>query len=241
MTSRFWVLLQKEFREYRRNKLIVGTMAGLPVMFLLITIVPLLMLPPQVPEEAARALGGQALLLFLLIPVILPTTIAAYSVIGEREQGTLEPLLTTPATDREILLSKAAAATAPGIAMTWVLFTVFATILSAFARPAIREGILTGQTLVAVGVLAPALGVLAIELSMIVSARSTDIRVAQQLSALTVLPAVIVTSLFTYGVFRASIGRYLVIAGIIAAVDLAGWRMVTGLFDRDRVLTRYGG
>jgi ABC-type transport system involved in multi-copper enzyme maturation permease subunit len=241
MSPRFWVLLQKEFREYRRNKLIVATMAGLPVMFLLVTLVPLLTIPSQVPEQAARALGGQALLLFLLIPVILPTTIAAYSVIGEREQGTLEPLLTTPATDGEILLAKATAATVPGVALTWVLFGVFAALLAGLARPAIREGVLTAQTLVAVGALAPVLGILAIELSMIVSSRSSDIRVAQQLSALSVLPAVVVTSLFTYGVFRASVGRYLLIAGVFGMVDALGWRIVTGVFDRDRVLTRYGG
>jgi len=241
MSHRTWVILSKEFREYRRNKLIVGTMAGLPLLFLVITLVPLLTIPAELADRAAGALAAQALLLFLLIPVVLPTTIAAYSVIGEREQGTLEPLLTTPATDREILMAKAIAATAPGIVLTWILFGVFATILAAFAQPSIFRATVKAETFVAVGALSPALGVLAIELSLMVSSRSSDIRVAQQLSALSVLPAVAITSLFAYGIIDPSPGRYLLVAIAIAGVDAALWSVVTRLFDRERVLTRYGG
>jgi ABC-2 type transport system permease protein len=238
---RTWVILAKEFREYRRNKLIVGTMAGLPILFLVITLLPLLTLPAQIADRTAPALAAQALLLFLLIPVVLPTTIAAYSVIGEREQGTLEPLLTTPATDQEILMGKAIAATAPGIVLTWALFGVFAAILAAFARPAIFEATVSAETFAAIGLLAPVLGVLAIELSLMVSSRSSDIRVAQQLSALSVLPAVVVTSMFAYGVIDPSPARYALVAVAIASVDAALWQVVTRVFDRERVLTRYGG
>jgi ABC-2 type transport system permease protein len=31
-----------------------------------------------------------------VVPAVIPASIAAYSVVGERDQGTLEPLLTTP-------------------------------------------------------------------------------------------------------------------------------------------------
>ena len=43
------------------------------------------------------------LLYMLLIPVIIPSTLAAYTVVGEREQGTLEPLLTTPIRTMELI------------------------------------------------------------------------------------------------------------------------------------------
>jgi ABC-2 type transport system permease protein len=240
VNPRVAVILRKELREYRRNKLIVGTMIGLPLVFLIVSAIPLLTVPATVPDAAARALSGQALLLFLLIPVVLPTTVAAYSVIGEREQGTLEPLLTTPATDREILLGKAIAATAPGVGLTWALFLFFTGLLQAFARPAVVDGVLTAETFVAIGALAPVLGVLAIEVSLLISSRSSDIRVAQQMSAVSVLPAVAVTSLFAYGVIEPTPGRYLLVAAVIGVIDLAGWRLVTRLFDRERVLTRFG-
>ena len=47
-------------------------------------------------SSTVRGVVGSVLLLMLIVPVILPAAISAYSVVGERDQGTLEPLLTTP-------------------------------------------------------------------------------------------------------------------------------------------------
>src|SRR5439155_9675274 len=107
------------------NKLVVITMAVLPIVFLVLPIVAVLSLPPTASLGAVNAIVGQSSLFFLLVPLILPTTIAAYTVIGEREQGTLEPVLTTPATDREILVAKALAAILPAIVLAWLLFALF--------------------------------------------------------------------------------------------------------------------
>ncbi len=107
MSSRVLVVIRKEFREYRRNRFILVTMAGLPVVLLLILVAETFALPEGVSAEALRRPVGEALLFLQLIPVMLPTTIAAYAVIGEREQRTLETVLTTPVTERELLAGKA--------------------------------------------------------------------------------------------------------------------------------------
>src|SRR5215472_1641558 len=41
-------------------------------------------------------LHGAPLAILLGIPAIVPATVSAYAVVGERQQGTLEPALTTP-------------------------------------------------------------------------------------------------------------------------------------------------
>ena len=53
---------------------------------------------------------GLSLLYMLLIPAIVPSALSAYSVVGEREQGTLEPILITPIRREEFLVGKALAA-----------------------------------------------------------------------------------------------------------------------------------
>jgi len=73
-----------------------------------------------------------------------------------------------------------------------------------------------------------------------VSARSSDVRVAQQLSALAVLPMVGLILLFTFRLVTPS-GRVAIVGAVLlAALDRGTWRIVSGLFDRERLLTRYG-
>jgi len=65
----------------------------MPVLFIILPMIRLL---------AANATGsdlsvhvGLSLLYMLVIPVMVPSVVSAYSVVGEREQGTLEPVLIT--------------------------------------------------------------------------------------------------------------------------------------------------
>ena len=82
-------ILRKELRDYRRNRFVIGTMAAVPVLFIIL---------PMIQLFAANAIGkhlsvhiGLSLLYMLVIPVMVPSAVSAYSVVGEREQGTLEP------------------------------------------------------------------------------------------------------------------------------------------------------
>ena len=59
--------------------------------------------------------------------------IAPYSVVGEREQGTLEPVLSTPVHREELLVGKALAAIGPSTAMGYALFALFLVVVQLFA------------------------------------------------------------------------------------------------------------
>jgi ABC-2 type transport system permease protein len=60
------------------------------------------------------ALGLNSLVyFFVVLAAILPASIAAYSIVGEKIEKSLEPLLATPTTDGEILLGKTIAAFVP--------------------------------------------------------------------------------------------------------------------------------
>jgi ABC-2 type transport system permease protein len=241
MNARVRTVIRKEFREYRRNKLIVFTMAGLPIMFLVIMAGATFAIPDDASAALIEGLVGQVLLFFLLIPVILPTTVAAYTVIGEKEQGTLEPVLSTPATDRDLLLGKALAAVAPAVLMSWALFVIYGLLARAFAPHLVVDRTWSPEQVTAQILVVPALAVFAILVGMLISLRSSDIRVAQQLAALATLPVIGVLALTSYDVIHPSIPVFVGAAVVIAVVDLAGWMLTVRLFDRERVLTRFGG
>ena len=63
--------------------------------------------------------------------------LASYSVVGEREQGTLEPVLTTPIRREELLIGKGLAAFLPAIVVSYAVFGLFLAAAAAFAHPTI--------------------------------------------------------------------------------------------------------
>jgi ABC-type Na+ efflux pump permease subunit len=102
--TRVGAILLKELRDYRRNRFVIGTMAMVPVLFIIL---------PMIQLFAANATGkdlgvhvGLSLLYMLVIPVMMPSVVSAYSVVGEREQGTLEPVLITPIRREEFLIGR---------------------------------------------------------------------------------------------------------------------------------------
>src|SRR5204863_7828379 len=128
-------------------------------------------------EHLIDQLLGQTQLFLLLIALVLPSTVSAYTVIGEREQGTLEPVLTTPATDSELLLGKAIAAVAPAVGLAWLLYVVFLVVVRFGATPAVVEHVWRADEFVGELLLVPALAVLTIILGMMISSRTNDMRV----------------------------------------------------------------
>jgi ABC-type Na+ efflux pump permease subunit len=240
MNPRIRAILRKEFTEYRRNKTIVITMAVIPVTFLGLALFTLMVLPPQPTRGAIRGAAGTALSFFFVIPAILPAAIAAYTVVGEREQGTLESLLVTPATDEEILRGKALAAAIPTVLLSWALLGVFLLLAKAFAAGPATDDLVRPAHILAAILFAPLVAAFAISVSMGISARTSDVRVAQQLAGLAIIPMFVLAFVLSYNVLSPSIPVYLVSAALLAVVDRVAWRLMARLFDRERLLTRFG-
>ena len=70
-----------------------------------------------------------------------------------------------------------------------------------------------------------------------VSARSTDVRVAQQLSVLASLPLLAILALMSFNVITPSTGLAVGLAAALLTVDLLAWRAVAAMFDRERLIT----
>src|SRR4051812_28757560 len=77
-------------------------------------------------REVTQALAGQEFsLLMLLLPAILPSIISSYSVVGEKTERTLEPVLATPIHTWEFLMGKCLTALVPSVLITWLLGIIF--------------------------------------------------------------------------------------------------------------------
>lgn len=241
MNGRVRTVLRKELRDFRRNKLVVGTMVVLPLFFIAIPVASVLAVNAGTAPNAVRGAVGSALLGFFLVPLILPTVIAGYGVVGEREQGTMEPVLTTPVRREELLIGKALAAIVPSAGMAYALFALFVAVVQLFARREVVSLVMEPAQVVAIVLFTPLLATFSIWVGLAISARSSDIRVAQQLSGLAMLPMVGVLWLFAFRVIAPTVTVAVRGAVLLAVLDLGAWRIVSALFDRERLLTRYGG
>jgi ABC-2 type transport system permease protein len=227
-------VLVKELREFRRNRFIVVTMLVLPLLFL---IIPTADLFRNAAPRLLQAQVGTSLLLLLITPVIMPATISAYAVVGEREQGTLEPVLTTPVRREELLVGKAFAALIPSVGIAYLLFAIVVIAVRIGARHVVVDAIWQAPNFLAQALFAPLLAGWSIWVGIAISARSSDVRVAQQLGTLASLPPLGIVALFSFQVITQSITLAIIFAAVLAFADVLGWAFVGTVFNRERLIT----
>jgi ABC-type transport system involved in multi-copper enzyme maturation permease subunit len=227
-------IVRKELAEYRRNRSLVAGMAILPLIFVIQPLIAVVTLG----REASGGLADEHVLLYLLgIPVLVPVIAASYAVAGERVQGTLEPALTTPIRREEFLLAKALAALLPSLLIAYAVFALYLVLVERLAQPGIAAALIQVPDLAAQLVFTPLLATWSIWVGIGVSARSSDVRVAQQLGLAASLPPVFVVLLIALNVIQATPALAVGAAALLLVLDVVGWRAASRLFDRERLIT----
>jgi ABC-2 type transport system permease protein len=256
-------VIRKEWTDMLRNKLVFYVIVFVPLLMLAIPVVMLFVMRmapvnPQDLEEMQGVLknpifaemsslealqsvmASNMLVLFLMMPLMVPVTIASYSIVGEKVTRSLEPLLATPITTTRLLVAKGFAAAAPGIAMTWICYALF---LVAARLLAVSERVfavfVNPMWLVAMFVLAPLMTIMAVMVGVIVSSRVSDPRAAEQLGALILLPLMVLFIGAMAGLIMLNSATFWISSAIVAIADGALVYGGTALFQRETILTRW--
>ncbi len=208
----------------------------------------LLRMITQLPEYAALSPGeGLARYLlrvtagmFLLMPIAIASTAAAFSIVGEKQQRTLEPILATPITDRQLLLGKLIASIVPTVATTWAAGAAAILIVDVvFASRGLAAPLPDRFWLLGLLVLAPALAATVALVTMRLSARSSDPQATVQTSALAILPGFLLL-IAVFGKLLTFYFPALVAAcGLVLLLDAALFRMNVVRFRREEILTQW--
>ncbi len=241
--SKSWIIASKDLKSFLRKRTVLYTVVVLPLM--------LSVLFPLVVEISKRKGGGipAALLpgyldafafFFVIIPAIVPTPIASYSIVGEKIEKSLEPLLATPTTDGEILLGKYLAAFLPAIIATYAGAAIYMTLMDSVTYGTLHHLFYPnwGFALILL-VLAPLSATLSVEASVIASSRVSDVRSASQLGSLMFLPFMGIYLASEIGLITLNTTNLLIIAGVLALVALALFRVSTATFRREEILTKW--
>ena len=226
-------IVRKELRTYRRNRSIVVGMSIIPLVFL---IQPLVSVFALSSSAAVMPRQHHELLYLLGIPALVPATLAAYAVVGERQHGTLEPVLSTPIRREELLLGKALAVLVPSVAISYAVFAVFLALVVLFAPSGVAPALIHGPDVLAQVIFTPLLTTWSIWIGIAISTRATEVRVAQQLGALASLPTIAVTTLMSINVIHSTPGLAFGLGAALLIADRLGWRLVSAMFDRERLI-----
>jgi ABC-2 type transport system permease protein len=185
-------------------------------------------------------LVNQFLLLFMMMPLIIPVAISAYSIVGEKTTRCLEPLLATPVTTHELLIGKGLAAAIPAVLATWIGFGIFAVGARLMvSNPVVYLRLIDPMWLVAIGLVEPLMAIAAINVSLIVSSRVSDPRVAEQVSMVIMLPLLMIFFAQIAGVLFINMQFMLFAALVLALADVGLVYLGVKLFQRETILTQW--
>ncbi len=236
--SRLRVLLLKEWRESMRNKMVVFGVCFLPLILVGISVYMIALGEGADDPVGQIILFNTSLMYFLLLPAIIPLAIAVYSIVGEKEQTTLEPLLATPISDLELFLGKALASVIPALIVNWISFGAFLGIIRLLVG-SVPLQTLTAPWLASIFGLSPLLALFSVGITMIVSSRASDARAAYQFSSFAILPAII--PLIVYSSSKALVDMRLIFleGGVLIVGCVVVMSFAVKLFRREQILTRW--
>ncbi|TFC81736.1 ABC transporter permease [Cryobacterium cheniae] len=265
--KRAWAVVRKDWIEVSRNKQVVAPLVVIPLLFAAVIPAAVILggnsgilastitglqsfldnLPSRVVPSGytAEQTVVYAVIVyfmapfFLIIPVMIATITASSSFVGEKERRTLEGLLYTPLSNRELVLAKVLGSLIPSVLLTWAAFVVYTLIVNVLGSP-VMGGVFfpTWTWAVIVVVLVPSVGFLATCLIVAVSGRSTTMQGAQGSALLLVFPIIALVVSQAAGLMLFDVTIALIAAVVLVAIDIAAFRFIVARFDRERIITR---
>lgn len=176
--------------------------------------------------------------MFLVVPMMVSSVVAADSFVGEKERKTLEALLHAPLSDMELLLAKMLAAWLAAVAVSIVSFGLYVVTVDSITWYLAHRLLLPNLVwLLLVFWVSPAAAALGLGTTVLISARVKTFQEAYQAGGIIVVPIV--------GVMFAQIAGVLFLSPLVALVlGAASWAMAAALlwlgrstFRRERLLT----
>jgi ABC-2 type transport system permease protein len=264
--TRVRAVIGKELFEIVKSRILLFTLLLPPLLLAILPIVVMTLAGAQMAADSSTNAGeiarlyGQSpafsnftplelsqwvllqefLILYLVMPIVIPITVAAYSIIGEKQSRSLEPLLATPIRTEELLLGKSIAGIIPAVLATWGAYAIFlvGTRLVVTSTRVLAAAI-SPMWLFAMLILVPLLALLSMNIGVMISSRVNDTRAAQQIGGMLVLPIVALGVAQTAGFVLLNAFTFIGGAALIALIDVVVLKAATRLFQRETILTRW--
>lgn len=265
-SRKHWLIAAKDIRELATNRMVLLPLILVPIVLCVALPVVLLvvalssntllvagsqfierLLPAYPVPEAFGTVTERMLFVFfnytmipffMLIPILVSSTIAAHAIAGEKERRTLETLLYTPVTNRQFFLGKLLGAFVPALVVSTLSFALYFSVAN-LLYIALRGTMIVRSWvwLPAMLLLNPAASLLGMVVTLLVSLRSKTYLQAQQSSALIVLPCVMLIGMQMTGIVVLGPLSIALFGAVLLAVDYLLIARVGPRFERERIIS----
>lgn len=236
-----WTIAVKDFSIFRKQKRILFSLILLPLVLSigLNGVIWLLIRLRSSPVEVITVLLNAFSFYFIILACLLPITLANYSIVGEKIEKSLEPLLATPTTDGELLFGKSLAAFLPSLAATYIGTVLFMPLADALTYNQLGYLFFPNENMTVILLLVlPLSCMLSVEMNVIISSRANDLRTAQDLGVLILLPFGAIYVLFEINFIAFNETNLLMISAFIGVIDVILFYLSRIVFRREEILTR---
>jgi ABC-2 type transport system permease protein len=117
------------------------------------------------------------------------------------------------------------------------VYGLFVVVIELFAHSGVASALLQDSVVFAQVIFTPLLALWSIWVGIAISTWMSDVRAAQQLSVLSSVPLVALSSLVAFNAIHPNLGVALAFGGGLLVIDRLGWRIVSSMFDRERLIT----
>ena len=166
--------------------------------------------------------------------------LASYSFLGEKLEKSLEPLLSTPTTDGELLLGKGLAALLPSIGVSYLGAVIFMGFVDELTSGRLGYLYFPNQTMAVILLIAvPLACVFSVEVNVVIASLVGDLRAAQQLGTLASVPFGGVFVLAETNFTSLNLATLLTISVLLLVIDVVLLQVCRTTFRREEILTKW--
>lgn len=176
--------------------------------------------------------------LFLMVPVMVSSIVAAASFVGEKEKKTLETLLFSPMSETGMFVAKILAGFIPSMVISVVGFLLFSIEFVVLGAPLFGHVVLPAPHWLPIVLwLVPALSLLVIFINVLISVKVKGFQEAQQMSVIVILPLLFLVYGQIGGIVFLSSLLVLAIGLVLLILDVLLIRTAARMYNRDKLFS----
>lgn len=175
--------------------------------------------------------------LFLIIPISISNVISSSSFVGEKENKTIEGLLNTPISDKELVFGKMLSSAVPSIVITWISMIAYGLLLDVAGFKLFNAFIFPNVNWLFMAlILAPLITLLSIQLVICISSRVKTSKSSQSVAIIFIFPIVAFIISQASGLLIFGVWMEVALSIVILIANVIIFNKVTAKINREKII-----